>query len=119
MATKYLILCIALCFIPFLSNCQTGEDYNLQLDTLSGKEAMLNEMYAKYSSKAVLQKFKGDTSCVELYYKNTRMAVMPYDYARFINYEFLKTIKYEVVSLKRNRKLLKVKIYVEEKNATQ
>ncbi len=109
---RIIVITICLAFIHTLSFSQTNSKYDLQLDTLSGKEALNNEVKSKYLSSEFLHKIKADTSCIELYYKRERIAVMPYSYSHLINYKAFSTINYEVINLKGNKKLLKVKMTI-------
>ena len=109
---RIIVITICFIFIYTLSFSQNNSEYNLQLDTLSGKEALNSEVKSKYLSSEFLHKVKADTSCIELYYKRERIAVMPYNYSHLINYKAFSTINYEIVNLKGNKKLLKVKMTI-------
>jgi hypothetical protein len=109
---KILFISIGLVFIATFSFAQVNNEYDLRLDTLSGKETLSNEVKSKYLSSEFLHKVKADTSCIELYYRRERIAVMPYSYSHLINYKAFSTINYEVVNLKGNKKLLKVKMTI-------
>jgi len=109
---RIIAVTICLTFIYISSFSQTNGEYNLHLDTLTGKEALNNEVRSKYLSSEFLHKVQADTSCIEIYYKHERIAVMPYSYSHLINYKAFSTINYEIVNLKGNKKLLKVKMTI-------
>jgi hypothetical protein len=109
---KIPVISIGLVFIAIFSFAQVNNEYDLRLDTLSGKETLNTEVKSKYLSSEFLHEVKADTSCIELYYRRERIAVMPYSYSHLINYKAFSTINYEVVNLKGNKKLLKIKMTI-------